>query len=88
MGLYDGQAVRLKNHSGLVSPSTIKVKLTQRLRHDALYMVHGFGVHAPELTRANNKGVGDEELLDGYAVDPLMGGTAMRTNFVTIVKEG
>jgi thiosulfate reductase / polysulfide reductase chain A len=50
-------------------------------------MVHGFGVHAPEMTRANNKGIGDEEMLAGYTVDPLMGGTAMRTNFVTIIKE-
>ena len=88
MGLADGQVVRLKNHTGLISQSTVKVRLTQRLRDDAVYMVHGFGVHAPGMTRANNKGIGDEEMLAGYTVDPLMGGTAMRTNFVTIVKEG
>jgi thiosulfate reductase/polysulfide reductase chain A len=51
-------------------------------------MVHGFGVHARELTRANGKGIGEEEMLAGHAIDPLMGGTAMRSNFVKIVKKG
>ena len=57
-------------------------------RTDCVYMAHGFGVHASELRRANNRGVGDEEMLPTYVVDPIMGGTAMRHNFVKIVKEG
>jgi thiosulfate reductase/polysulfide reductase chain A len=51
-------------------------------------MVHGFGVHSAEQKRANGKGIGDEEMLSRYAIDPLMGGTAMRSNFVKVVKEG
>jgi thiosulfate reductase/polysulfide reductase chain A len=40
------------------------------------------------LSRADGKGIGDEEMLAKYAVDPIMGGTGMRSNFVKIVKEG
>jgi thiosulfate reductase / polysulfide reductase chain A len=87
LGLADGQYVRLENKDGYRSPGTIKVRYTQRLREECVYMVHGFGVHAKEMTRADNRGIGDEEMLTGYAVDPIMGGTGMRHNFVKIVKE-
>jgi len=88
LGLADGQHVRLENQVGFKSPGTIKVRYTQRLREDCVYMVHGFGSHATALHRANNRGVGDEEMLPSSVIDPLMGGTAMRHNFVKIVKEG
>ncbi|KAF0220258.1 MAG: thiosulfate [Geobacteraceae bacterium] len=88
LGLTNGQYVRLENRTGFKSPGTIKVRYTQRLREDCVYMVHGFGIHSREMTRANNRGIGDEEMLAGYTVDPLMGGTGMRHNFVKIVKEG
>ena len=88
LGLANGVYVRLENQKGFKSPGKIKVRHTQRLREDCVYMVHGFGVHAKEMTRADNKGIGDEEMLTGYTVDPLMGGTGMRHNFVKIVKEG
>jgi thiosulfate reductase/polysulfide reductase chain A len=88
LGLADGQYVRLQNPNGFKSPGKIKVRLTERLREDCLYMVHGFGVHSPGMKRAHNKGVGDEEMLAGYRIDPIMGGTGMRSNFVKIVKEG
>ncbi len=51
-------------------------------------MVHGFGVHSKDLSRADNRGIGDEEMLTGYTLDPLMGGTGMRQNFVKIAREG
>jgi thiosulfate reductase / polysulfide reductase chain A len=88
LGLADGEVVRLENPAGFRSPGEIKVRHTQRLREDCIYMVHGFGVHARELTRADGKGIGEEEMLAGHAIDPLMGGTAMRTNFVKIVRKG
>ncbi len=88
LGLANGAYVRLENQTGFKSPGKIKVRHTQRLREDCVYMVHGFGVHAKEMSRADNKGVGDDEMLAGYTVDPLMGGTGMRHNFVKIVKEG
>jgi len=88
LGLEDGESVRLENPAGYKSPGEIKVRHTQRLREDCIYMVHGFGVHARGLTRADGKGIGEEEMLGGHAIDPLMGGTAMRSNFVKIVKKG
>jgi len=51
-------------------------------------MAHGFGVHSKGMSRADNKGVGDEEMLASYTIDPIMGGTGMRHNFVKLVKEG
>ena len=88
LGLEDGEYVRLENQAGFASPGKIRVRHTQRLREDCIYMVHGFGVHSAELTRADGKGIGDEEMLARYAIDPIMGGTAMRSNFVRVVKEG
>jgi len=87
LGLVDGEQVRLVNENGVRSLTPLKVRHTQRLRPDALYTAHGFGVRAPGMTRAYNKGVGDEEMLGKYSIDPLMGGTGLRHNFVKIVKE-
>jgi len=78
MGLKDGDFVYLENQDGVRAPGKIKVKLTQRIREDAVYMNHGFGVHAKAMTRANNQGIADDDLITKYAIDPIMGGTAMR----------
>ena len=86
LGLKDGDYVRLQNPKGATPAGKIKVRLTQRLREDCIYMVHGFGGHASGMKRADNRGIGDEELQAGYTVDPIMGGTGMRSNFVKIVK--
>jgi thiosulfate reductase/polysulfide reductase chain A len=45
-------------------------------------MVHGFGQQAPGLRKANGRGASDTGLITRVAVDPLMGGTGMRVNFV------
>ncbi|MGB9080125.1 MAG: molybdopterin-dependent oxidoreductase [Desulfuromonadaceae bacterium] len=86
LGLKDGEYVSLINQEGVAAPGRIKVKLTQRMRDDAVYMYHGFGVHAKGMTRANNQGIADDDLISKYVIDPIMGGTAMRGNFVKIVK--
>jgi thiosulfate reductase/polysulfide reductase chain A len=86
LGLKDGDYVSLVNQDGVIANGRIKVKLTQRLRDDAVYMYHGFGVHAKGMSRANGQGIADDDLLSKAAIDPIMGGTAMRGNFVKIVK--
>jgi len=86
LGLKDGDRVFLVNQDGVTSPGTIKVKLTQRMRDDAVYLNHGFGVHATGMSRADNQGIADDDLITRYVIDPIMGGTAMRGNFVKIVK--
>jgi len=82
-GLASGDRVRLKNQDGVVS-QPILVKATERIRPDCVYMVHGFGHTARGLAARAKKGASDAELITRYAVDPLMGGTGMSVNFVTL----
>ena len=86
LGLKNGDYVSLVNQNGVIANGRIKVKLTQRLRDDAVYMNHGFGVHAKGMSRANGQGIADDDLIGKPAIDPIMGGSAMRGNFVKIVK--
>ncbi|KAF0142039.1 MAG: Molybdopterin oxidoreductase Psr/Psh family PsrA-like catalytic subunit [Stygiobacter sp.] len=81
-GLKNAQHVRLKNQDGVVS-NKIKVKVTERIRTDCVYMVHGFGHNSKMLKGAFGKGASDAGLVTKYATDPLMGGTGMNVNFVT-----
>lgn len=85
-GLKDAQHVRLKNQDGVVS-NKIKVKVTERIRTDCVYMVHGFGHNSKMLKGAFGKGASDAGLVTKYATDPLMGGTGMNVNFVTFEME-
>lgn len=85
-GLKQGQRVFLENQDGATS-GPIKLKVTQRIRPDAVFMTHGFGRNAPLLTRANGKGASDALLQTRYKLDPISGGAGMRVNFVRIVKE-
>ncbi len=50
-------------------------------------MVHGFGHHAKGLGRAYRRGASDAQLITRYEVDPLMGGTGMNVNFVSLELE-
>ncbi len=84
--IKNGEMVRLENQDGVVSHS-IKAKVTERIRHDAIYMVHGFGRMQKKLTRAYNKGADDQQMITRVKLDPIMGGTGMRVNFVTFRKE-
>ncbi len=81
-GLVNGTYTKLKNQSGVISNS-VKVKVTERIRPDSVYIVHGFGHNAKQLKRAFMKGASDSQLITDYKTDPLMGGTAMNVNFVT-----
>jgi len=82
-----GQEVYLKNQDGIVSEFPIKVRITERIRWDSVYMVHGFGHNNKKLTRAHGKGASDTQLISTILTDPLMGGTGLRGNFVTILTE-
>ena len=85
-GLKHGQYVKLKNQDGVVS-NRIRVKVTQRIRQDTLYMVYGFGHQNPALKRAYLKGASAAQLNTKYKTDPLMGATSIHGNFVTFEKE-
>ncbi len=81
--LTNDQYIYLENQDGVISDFQIKVRVTERIRWDSVYMVHGFGHTDKRMTRAFGKGVSDTQLITNVMVDPIMGGTGMRGNFVT-----
>jgi thiosulfate reductase/polysulfide reductase chain A len=81
-GLHHGNYIKLKNQDGVIS-NKIMVKITERIRTDCVFMVHGFGQKSRQLRSTFNKGASDSELITKYKTDYLMGGTAMNVNFVT-----
>ncbi|PJA53072.1 MAG: nitrate reductase [Candidatus Marinimicrobia bacterium CG_4_9_14_3_um_filter_48_9] len=87
-GLRNDQPVWLENQDGVISSSSIKVRVTERIRFDSVYMVHGFGHTNAKLSRAYGRGASDSELITRVHIDPEMGGTGMRGNFVTFRLEG
>lgn len=82
-----GQKIWLENQDGIVSTFPIKVRVTERIRWDSVYMVHGFGHSNRNLKRAYGRGANDSELISHVMTDPVMGGTGMRGNFVTFLTE-
>jgi thiosulfate reductase/polysulfide reductase chain A len=81
-GIRNGEYVVLVNQDGVKS-NKIKAKVTQRIRNDCVYMVHGFGHTDKRMKRAYGRGADDNQLLTKVHYDPIMGGTGMRGNFVT-----
>nr|HPM88376.1 molybdopterin dinucleotide binding domain-containing protein [Bacteroidales bacterium] len=86
-GLTSGQYIYLENQDGKRSEFPIKVRVTERIRWDSVYMVHGFGHDQKKLKRCYGKGASDTNLITKVLVDPIMGGTGMRGNFVTFITD-
>ncbi len=86
-GLKNGQKIWLKNQDDVVTEFPVAVRVTERIRWDSVYMVHGFGQPDKKLTRAFGRGASDEKMITHVAIDPVMGGAGMRGNFVTFLKE-
>ena len=86
LDLTSGDYVRLKNQDAVIS-NRIRVKATERIRPDCVYMVHGFGHTARGLRHTRGKGASDTQLVTRYVTDPLMGGTGMNVNFVAVQAE-
>ena len=86
IGLKNGAYVQLKNQDGIVS-NKVRVKATQRIRPDTVYMVYGFGHTNPALKSAYRRGASVADLTTKYKTDPLMGGTSIHSNFVTFMVE-
>ncbi len=83
-GVRDGAKVILENQDGVKS-LPLAVRVTEAIRGDCAYMVHGFGTHAQGLTKAYKKGASDTALITRVAIDPIMGATGMRVNFVRVL---
>jgi len=86
LGIRHRDYVQLKNQDGVLS-NRVRVKATQRIREDTLYMVYGFGHPSKMLKTAYLKGASAAGLNTRYATDPIMGATSIHGNFVSIVKE-
>jgi thiosulfate reductase/polysulfide reductase chain A len=84
--LKNGEYIRLRNPDGVVS-NPVRVRVTERIRPDSVFMAHGFGHRSKRLRLTHGVGANDGDLMTNVRIDPLMGGTAMRTNFVTFVKD-
>jgi thiosulfate reductase/polysulfide reductase chain A len=81
-GIRNGDYVVLVNQDGVRS-NKIKALVTERIRHDCVYMVHGFGHTDKRMRKTYLRGADDTGLITRVKVDPIMGGTGMRGNFVT-----
>jgi thiosulfate reductase/polysulfide reductase chain A len=85
LGLKDSQRVVLENQDGAKS-LPVRLRVTEGIRRDCVYMAHGFGHRAWQLRRAYGRGASDTELMTRVQVDPIMGGTGMRVNFVRVLR--
>ncbi len=83
LGVHHADRVYLVNTIGTRS-GPVRAKVTERIRDDAVYLVHGHGHRAPGLTNADGRGASDAELMSNYVLDPISGGAGLRTNFVTV----
>lgn len=84
-GLKNEQEIWLKNQDDVISTFPIKVRITERIRFDSVYMIHGFGHNNKKLSRAHGKGANDTEMITNVMIDPINGSTGMRGNFVTFL---
>jgi thiosulfate reductase/polysulfide reductase chain A len=84
VGIKNGQIVILENQDGAKS-LPLAVRATEGIRNDCAYMVHGFGTRAKGLTKAYKKGASDTDLITRVCIDPIMGATGMRVNFVRVL---
>lgn len=86
LGIENGEQVVLINQDNVAS-LPIRVKVTERIRPECVYMVHGFGHTNKRLRKAAGRGADDTALITRYKTDPIMGGTGMRGNFVRIERQ-
>jgi thiosulfate reductase/polysulfide reductase chain A len=82
----NGDYVRLGSPNGVVS-NRVRVRVTERIGPESVFMAHGFGHKSKRLRLTAGVGADDGSLMSNIKVDPIMGGTGMRANFVTFVKE-
>ncbi len=84
--LSSGDYVRLASPAGAIS-NPVRVRVTERIGPDSVFMAHGFGHKSKRLRLTAGVGADDAGLMSNIKIDPLMGGTGMRANFVTFVQQ-
>jgi thiosulfate reductase / polysulfide reductase chain A len=85
LGIVEGQMVSLtaKDRTG-----SIRVRLTEFIHPEAVFMVSGFGRTLPVESRAEGRGLAHNRFMPGGlgVTDPAGGGPALQEHFVTIKK--
>jgi thiosulfate reductase/polysulfide reductase chain A len=66
----------------------VRVRVTERIRPDSIFIVHGFGHSDARQRLAHGVGADDAALMHNVKIDPVTGSTGMRASFVRPVKEG
>ena len=84
LGVAQGDYVYLEGDGG-VREGPVRAFVTERIRNDCVFIVHGFGHKAPLMKLANGRGASDTHLQTRYDLDPVSGGAGMRNNFVRVV---
>jgi thiosulfate reductase/polysulfide reductase chain A len=87
VGVASGDYVQLENPEGRRS-NRVRVRVTQRIRPDSIFIVHGFGHTDARQRLAHDVGADDADLMHNVKLDPITGSTGMRASFVTLVKPG
>jgi thiosulfate reductase/polysulfide reductase chain A len=81
-GVADGDLVEVASSVG---SARLRAKVTQEIRPDCVFMLHGFGKRSPWLKRAYNRGGSDAAILE-TAWDTVSGNAAMHETFVRVRK--
>lgn len=83
-GLTDGDWVEVASRVGSVR---LRVALTEEIRPDCVFMLHGFGKKSEKLRRVHNRGGADAVLIE-TAWDKVSGNAAMHETYVSVKKTG
>ena len=81
-GVADGDRVEVSSASG---SAKLRACLTEEIRPDCVFLLHGFGKKSPRQKRAFNRGGADAALLE-TAWDRVSGNAAMHETFVKVSK--
>ena len=81
-GVNDGDLVEVTSRVGSVR---LHAKITEEIRPDCVFMLHGFGKRSPKLKRVYQRGGADAALLEA-SWDKVSGNAAMHETFVRIRK--
>jgi thiosulfate reductase/polysulfide reductase chain A len=82
IGVSDGDWVDVSSSAGNVQ---LRARVTQEIRPDCIFMLHGYGKRSPWLKRAYNRGGSDAAILES-AWDRASGNAAMHETFVKVAK--
>ncbi len=87
LDIASGDYVALENPNGRRS-NRVRVRVTERIRPDSVFLVHGFGHTDGRQRLARNVGADDADLMHNVKIDPIAGSTGMRASFVTLKRVG